>query len=471
VDLGPILVGLLQQMANLAKLAADVADAFRGIENKRTDHLKSLREEFVQQANGPLSAIYGPNARKKIAEIDVELAKRSVVAPAPPKPTHTLIDTSKTPKGPKGPRDDTEQRIESINAALAGAARDLLQAQGGLTENIEARAEIERKIADEEAAQQVARLQKAKADLADDKGFKGDKAAEQAKLDLAIAATQSAATAKQEAITRRAALAIEDKQIEVYQATVEAQIASLEAEASIATTASQRNAIEKRILDLRQQLEADLKGTQIDRDLANKLITTDQAKDQKAALGVTQDAARRQFTTDHRNPIDQYLASVQDLNTELQTAGVQAFDSLANSLADAILNAKNLGEVASNVFRQLASQILSDTIKSVGSSIFSSVRSGITASITGHASGTDSSPGGLKWVGERGPELLNIPKGAQVIPNDILRSLARRPAAAAPISGKGDQYFTWKITTPNADSFRRSERQTLRQAKQALGAV
>lgn len=38
------------------------------------------------------------------------------------------------------------------------------------------------------------------------------------------------------------------------------------------------------------------------------------------------------------------------------------------------------------------------------------------------ASGTDSAPGGLSLIGENGPELLNIPRGSQVIPNDVLRN-------------------------------------------------
>nr|WP_312161234.1 phage tail length tape measure family protein [Brevundimonas diminuta] len=33
----------------------------------------------------------------------------------------------------------------------------------------------------------------------------------------------------------------------------------------------------------------------------------------------------------------------------------------------------------------------------------------------GHAAGTDFSPGGWKWVGERGPELLNLPRGSRVL--------------------------------------------------------
>lgn len=35
------------------------------------------------------------------------------------------------------------------------------------------------------------------------------------------------------------------------------------------------------------------------------------------------------------------------------------------------------------------------------------------------AGGTSFAPGGMAWVGERGPELVNLPRGAQVIPHDL----------------------------------------------------
>jgi hypothetical protein len=41
------------------------------------------------------------------------------------------------------------------------------------------------------------------------------------------------------------------------------------------------------------------------------------------------------------------------------------------------------------------------------------------------AGGTDSAPGGLAWVGERGPELVNLPRGSQVIPNDASMALVK----------------------------------------------
>jgi hypothetical protein len=41
-------------------------------------------------------------------------------------------------------------------------------------------------------------------------------------------------------------------------------------------------------------------------------------------------------------------------------------------------------------------------------------------SIFGFADGTDSAPGGWSLVGERGPELMNVPRGAQIIPHHAL---------------------------------------------------
>jgi len=43
----------------------------------------------------------------------------------------------------------------------------------------------------------------------------------------------------------------------------------------------------------------------------------------------------------------------------------------------------------------------------------------LTSLITGFfADGTNYAPGGLAVVGEEGPELVNLPRGSQVIPND-----------------------------------------------------
>lgn len=45
---------------------------------------------------------------------------------------------------------------------------------------------------------------------------------------------------------------------------------------------------------------------------------------------------------------------------------------------------------------------------------------GVLGKIPGFASGTSFAPGGAAWVGERGPELVNLPRGSSVTPNHRL---------------------------------------------------
>ncbi|MCW2789195.1 MAG: hypothetical protein JWP56_1498, partial [Aeromicrobium sp.] len=51
-----------------------------------------------------------------------------------------------------------------------------------------------------------------------------------------------------------------------------------------------------------------------------------------------------------------------------------------------------------------------------------------------NAKGTDNWRGGLTWVGEEGPELLNVSKGAQIIPNHKLGTVGRDIAATTTAS-------------------------------------
>lgn len=48
---------------------------------------------------------------------------------------------------------------------------------------------------------------------------------------------------------------------------------------------------------------------------------------------------------------------------------------------------------------------------------------GFFPAFPGFAGGTMSAPGGMAWVGEKGPELVNLPRGSQVIPNDAVNSM------------------------------------------------
>jgi hypothetical protein len=62
-----------------------------------------------------------------------------------------------------------------------------------------------------------------------------------------------------------------------------------------------------------------------------------------------------------------------------------------------------------------------------GGSLIGSI---IGALIPGFANGTNNAPGGLALVGERGPEIVNLPRGSQVLPNHIVNA---RSGSAPPV--------------------------------------
>lgn len=74
-----------------------------------------------------------------------------------------------------------------------------------------------------------------------------------------------------------------------------------------------------------------------------------------------------------------------------------------------------------------------------GGNIFSSLFGGIFK-LFGFADGTDFAPGGLAMVGERGRELVNLPRGSQVVPNHKLS--AGSSAATGPRSVRHEYHIT-----------------------------
>ncbi len=115
----------------------------------------------------------------------------------------------------------------------------------------------------------------------------------------------------------------------------------------------------------------------------------------------------------------------------LQDSAVRGFNDVADAIAGAIVYGDNLGDTLLNIFRSVSQEIISGSIKNLIGGAFSGgggaggVGSFLTSLFRGHAAGTTNSPGGWHLTGERGPELVNMARGAQVIPNDILRGFSR----------------------------------------------
>lgn len=121
--------------------------------------------------------------------------------------------------------------------------------------------------------------------------------------------------------------------------------------------------------------------------------------------------------------------------------GKDAFKGLAQDL----LAGKSAMEALSGALNKIASKLIDMAADNLWASAFGGGGSGLgglfgslfkgssssfmvgSQSFPMFANGTNSAPGGLAIVGERGPELVNLPRGSQVIPNHMLPSV---PTAA-----------------------------------------
>lgn len=148
--------------------------------------------------------------------------------------------------------------------------------------------------------------------------------------------------------------------------------------------------------------------------------------DVAAALGSSQAAALRMVQTladINRTGQDITRGVLTDFTQQIRN-GASAMDALKT----AGLNA--LGKIADKLAQVAADQLWSSAFGGTGGfglgNLFGG--GGPTGSITvgsqsfpKFAAGTNFAPGGLSIVGEKGPELVNIPRGSQVIPNDVLK--------------------------------------------------
>ena len=136
--------------------------------------------------------------------------------------------------------------------------------------------------------------------------------------------------------------------------------------------------------------------------------------------------------------------------TEIYSFGKDVFTGFFGDLKSGISEGKSLweslGNAATNALDKIADKALSMAANGIFDMIFGAVMGGLTGGmgnslgggwgvaggfgkpgifgIPGFADGTNYAPGGMAWVGERGPELVNLPRGAQVIPNGPSMALA-----------------------------------------------
>lgn len=222
----------------------------------------------------------------------------------------------------------------------------------------------------------------------------------------------------------------------------------LQAQQSLATTASERLPIALQLLDLDKQEERLRLQAIIDRARIGQ-ATAAEAQAAEARMGkldqmygLRAEGVRR----DNESPIQRYLRDINktdaEMNEAFQNIAVNGLTSLSDGLADAIVNFKSLGDVAKNVLAQIAADLLRLQIQKAIVGLIGGALGGIGGSVGGigkaglklamRASGGPVEAGMPYIVGERRPELF-VPKVSGMILPRVPQFQAARNDNARPV--------------------------------------
>jgi len=374
VDLGPVLLGLLKLMADLASAARRVVDAFKSINDKTVQSLKDARDDRLRQAESPLAKAIPAlrnQALKEAATFDAEIKKRAASAKPPPvpKPTRELIDTSS--KGGTGgrskaadkPRDTTFERSAQVEAAVADAERDLLNAWSSLVVSADARAEISNQILDVEKAQLNARLDTQIRDIQTDEGLTAAKKAQLVNnLEIVRTEQDKVDQLKRELVERERVERQAQETLSVREAGIDIEAENLRLAESLAKTASERRDLELQLLDLADQRVRIEQQAIIDSETASK-ADQEIARRKLEQLDATRGARETVVRNQTQGPLESFFSDLpkttDQLNERMQALAVNGIQSAIDGLADIATGARS----AKDVLRSIVSQMLADVTR------------------------------------------------------------------------------------------------------------
>lgn len=415
-----------------AKQIADQAEASKKLEDLQArllDHATHRHE--VEKQIAEIEAKQGHALDAQLKARLLSAASAEDAAPGQRKAdaaARKALESAKTGQGAIDEAADAliAARKQELQAQLSATKdedeRAALQAAIKQLDSEHAQALLERKTHDLESKVKLGEISRADADAA----IADLKAAKSAQ-DRAAAYGEAAATAQ-----RLGQSAAETARL--IELGLEGQAQRLQIEAALTKTRKERADLERQILELTYQ-EQKTKLEQVIND-KNNVYTGAQKREAQAQLdnlNQLHPLQLRQIDQNSAGPLDQYLDSFNKLNDEIEQDGVTAIHDLSTGLVNAALHAKNLGQVAEEVFLNLVDKVLSQILEQEAApGLVAGVKT-LLAFIPGFAGGTKSTPSGPIIVGEDGPEILNPGPGNTIIPNSAIRAAS----AARPVGSGG----------------------------------
>lgn len=368
VDLAPVLTSLLGLAADLAREFADVAAIFQSVESRSLTALKDKRDQLSKSIAADNQVGFLPGAKElaahkqgKLDKINAAIAAKEAAsaASAPGVPQgNSLIDVD---AGAKAAADRAKalQRAASSQALIDDATRNELQARRALVHDLFEQAVLAAQELDAEAARRSNRIA---ADLA------------QGKITDAAAATATAlnrrATDEQKAgVAAELTTKLEQDRLAKHRELASILDSTTSIYASLARTVEERRKLELKLLQ--KQHEDRIGELSVRRDQAAREGRDGDVKDISRLIGAENEnygAARKQVAQQNQGPLAAYFdtlpRTLAELNDQAQALAVQGLGDLNRGLADAIVNSKSLGDVATSVFKQMATRVVQSLLES-----------------------------------------------------------------------------------------------------------
>ena len=352
-------------------------------------------------AQAALNTVKGLEAELK--RIDTILAAPAPVVGGVASPsTSGSGRTGRTGGGPSGPsaaeieRRFQEERIGYIQQSL-GAMQQIAQ-------SAQERAELEMRSIEWSRKQAVAQI-------AADEDYN-----EAQKAEL-TAAVERLADYERMGVEFREMQELERERNDLLQVAFDRDRELLQLQGDVADTQAERKAIAMDIL----RIEQEYRRNQLEMLVASATASDAEKRraqailDSLAAIEAGETAATsRANETDAEKYMRGLNKSPGQISEELDRIKINGLENLNDALTDAIVNFKSLKDVAHNVIKSILADLLRLQIQQA---IIKPLAQAMGLGVPGFAMGTNFAPGGLAIVGERGPELVNLPRGSKVFPN------------------------------------------------------
>lgn len=453
VDLAPIIVGVIQKVAQLAIAIADASESMRGLDNFSKGHL----ERRAGQVRGRKEYWEGVLARepgnktaqsslKKYQDEYLEIGRnyqqymKPAAAPKATDTASTVRDYSAGASGKSGgkkspEKDRSEEIARASEAAMEAAARGELQARLAVTKAVEAEHEIRLQMLAAEYADKNARLDQ---DVA-------EKRITEASARIAKSSNERAEADERRLLDQQKAEKLEARNLEKLEMQASITERILAAQLAVANTAAGQRAIEDQMFKDRQEVERRL--------YAAKLKQAEYTEAEIAKMMADFDRAQKEEAGAHngrpKGPLDEWRRSVADIDTQLESMAANGLDSFTDGLVDAALRTKDLGDVFANVADQIISDLMRIGVQKMitvplaealfgGSGGGGGSTAGSIAKIVGslfgggRAAGGPVSPGQIYRINENGQEYFAPTTAGKIIPAGQLGVPGGASAGGAP---------------------------------------